>query len=77
MPDMIEGMAAGIYSNAGKLSTAVGSMAGGMAAAAAGTVNATYNMTINGAAGQDVNALSNIVMRKIQSATDRKGAVWA
>lgn len=77
MPDMIEGMAAGIYSNAGKLSTAVGSMAGGIAAAAAGTVNATYNMTINGAAGQDVNALSNIVMRKIQSATDRKGAVWA
>ncbi len=77
MPDMIEGMAAGIYSNAGKLSTAVGSMAGGMAAAAAGTVNATYNMTINGAAGQDINALSNIVMRKIQSATDRKGAVWA
>lgn len=77
MPDMIEGMAAGVYSNAGKLSTAVGSMAGGMAAAAAGTVNATYNMTINGAAGQDVNALSNIVMRKIQSATDRKGAVWA
>lgn len=77
MPDMIEGMAAGIYANAGKLSTAVGSMAGGMAAAAAGTVNATYNMTINGAAGQDVNALSNIVMRKIQSATDRKGAVWA
>ena len=77
MPDLIEGMAAGIYSNAGKLSTAVGSMAGGMAAAAAGTVNATYNMTINGAAGQDINALSNIVMRKIQSATDRKGAVWA
>ena len=77
MPDMIEGMAAGIYANAGKLSTAVGSMAGGMAAAAAGTVNATYNMTINGAAGQDINALSNIVMRKIQSATDRKGAVWA
>jgi hypothetical protein len=77
MPDMIEGMAAGIYANAGKLSAAVGSMAGGMAAAAAGTVNATYNLTVNGAAGQDVNALSNIVMRKIQSATDRKGAVWA
>ena len=51
-------------------------MASGVAGASAGTLNATYNMTVNGVAGQDINALSNIIMRKIQSATERKGSIW-
>ena len=76
MPDMINGMVAGIQSNEYKLSNAVGSMASGVAGASAGTLNATYNMTVNGVAGQDINALSNIIMRKIQSATERKGSIW-
>lgn len=76
MPDMINGMVAGIQANEYKLSNAVGSMASGVAGASAGTLNATYNMTVNGVAGQDINALSNIIMRKIQSATERKGSIW-
>lgn len=76
MPDMIDGMVSGIKANEYKLSNAVGSMASGAAGASAGTLNATYNMTVNGVAGQDINALSNIIMRKIQSATERKGSIW-
>ena len=76
MPDMIDGMVSGIKANEYKLSNAVGSMTSGVAGASAGTLNATYNMTVNGVAGQDINALSNIIMRKIQSATERKGSIW-
>lgn len=76
MPDMIDGMVSGIKANEYKLSNAVGSMASGVAGASTGTLNATYNMTVNGVAGQDINALSNIIMRKIQSATERKGSIW-
>lgn len=76
MPDMIDGMVSGIKANKYKLSNAVGSMASGVAGASTGTLNATYNMTVNGVAGQDINALSNIIMRKIQSATERKGSIW-
>lgn len=76
MPDMIDGMVAGIKANEYKLSNAVGSMASGVAGTSTGTLNATYNMTVNGVAGQDINALSNIIMRKIQSATERKGSIW-
>lgn len=76
MPDMIDGMVSGIKANEYKLSNAVGSMTRGVAGASAGTLNATYNMTVNGVAGQDINALSNIIMRKIQSATERKGSIW-
>lgn len=76
MPDMIDGMVSGIKANEYKLSNAVGSMASGVAGSSAGTLNATYNMTVNGVAGQDINALSNIIMRKIQSATERKGSIW-
>lgn len=76
MPDMIDGMVSGIKANEYKLSNAVGSMTSGVAGASAGTLNATYNMTVNGVAGQDINALSDIIMRKIQSATERKGSIW-
>ena len=76
MPDMIDGMVSGIKANEYKLSNAVGSMASGVAGTSTGTLNATYNMTVNGVAGQDINALSNIIMRKIQSATERKGSIW-
>lgn len=76
MPDMIDGMVSGIKANEYKLSNAVGSMTSGVAGASTGTLNATYNMTVNGVAGQDINALANIIMRKIQSATERKGSIW-
>lgn len=59
-----------------KIATAIGSMSSAGYANTQNTMNATYNMTVNGVAGQDINALSNIIMRKIQSATERKGTIW-
>lgn len=41
------------------------------------TVTNNITMTVNGAAGQNVNDLANVVMLKIQQATERKSAVWA
>lgn len=41
------------------------------------TVTNNITMTVNGAAGQNVNDLANVVMLKIQQATDRRSAVWA
>ena len=40
----------------------------------AGTV---INMTVNGAPGQDVNQLANIISVKLQRQVERKGSVWA
>ena len=59
-----------------KIATAIGGMSSAGYANTQNTMNATYNMTVNGVAGQDINALSNIIMRKIQSATERKGSIW-
>lgn len=43
------------------------------------TTNNTSNVTLNvyGAQGQSVQELANVVMTKIQQATDRRSAVWA
>ena len=41
------------------------------------TVTNNITMTVNGAAGQNVNDLANVVMLKIQQETERKSAVWA
>lgn len=41
------------------------------------TVTNNITMTVNGTAGQNVNDLANVVMLKIQQATERKSAVWA
>ena len=35
------------------------------------------NLSVYGAPGQDINALANVVMDKIQTAVNSKGAVWA
>ena len=60
-----------------KIASAIGGMSsGGYSSSSQNTMNATYNMTVNGAPGQDINALSNLIMRKIQSATERKGMIW-
>ena len=41
------------------------------------TVTNNINMTINGSQGQNVNDLADVVMLRIQQATDRRSAVWA
>ena len=48
---------------------------GGQAAGAAVAPQITIN--VYGSEGQDENALAEIIMRKIQAATARKGATWA
>lgn len=42
-----------------------------------GAVVPNINITVYGAEGQDENALAEIVMQKIQTATARRGATWA
>lgn len=37
----------------------------------------TINMVVNGAQGQDVNQLANIISVKLQRQVERKGSVWA
>lgn len=80
MSEMIDGMVEDLRANYYKLENAVASMAGNMASGAAGvtgkTISATYNMQVYGAPGQDVNTLSEIVMRRIQNETSRREAVW-
>lgn len=83
MPDMIDGMVAGIEANAWKLQNAVDAMAGGMVVNGGGNVGVSaaggygpVTIQVYGAAGQDVNALANIVMQKINTATMQKQGVW-
>lgn len=92
MPDFVQGMADGIKSNAWRVQDAVAGPAGGIelapiqtsiqaaqpaAAAAAGGGYGPITLNVYGAPGQDVNELANIVMYKIESSTQRKGAVFA
>lgn len=91
MPDFVQGLADGIKSNAWRVQSAVEGLASNIqlapiqtsiqamqpaAAAAAAGGYGPINITVNGAPGQDVNELANIVMWKIESATQRKGAVF-
>ena len=91
MPDMMSTMARQIDDNIGLVTAALSHMTDQMAITmpaaqpmSAARVAATQtsgpapiiDLTVNGAPGQDVNALADIVMQKIQAATARKGAVW-
>ena len=49
----------------------------GPASARAAGAYGSINIVINGAAGQNVDDLANIVMYKMQNAINRKGAVFA
>lgn len=87
MPDMIDGMVKGIDANKHKLSNAVAGLASDMSAnmtvTAKGSGSAaviggnTYNVTINGAPGQDVRELANIVLEELGAVVDRKDKVYA
>lgn len=45
--------------------------------AVGGGSGTVINMTVNGAQGQDVNQLANIISVKLQRQVERKGSVWA
>lgn len=72
MPDMLKGMASSIKKSSYILNDAVAGVSAG-AAAAMNYGGTTVNMTVNGAAGQSVDAIANAVMRKMYSATKQRG----
>lgn len=79
MPDMISGMAAGLKANAHLLADAASEAAGNIAYSMPGASTTNYggiNIQVYGADGQDVNALADIVMSRIESAVNRKEAIW-
>lgn len=80
MPDFMQGLAEGIDSNAWRVQNALKNVTGGMSVTAkAGTttnLGGVY-ITVNGAQGQDVNALADLVMVRMQNAVSRREAVYA
>lgn len=84
MPDFVSGLAQGIRDNAYLLEDAVSDMAArariSMTATGAGSTTTNVGgvrISVYGAPGQDVNALADIVMRRMQSAVNRKEAVFS
>ena len=84
MPDFVSGLAQGIRDNAYLLEDAVSDMAArariSMTATGAGSTTTNVGgvrISVYGAPGQDVNALADIVMRRMQAAVNRKEAVFA
>ena len=82
MPDMIDGMAEGIYKNAYKLENAVSSLSAGMemrmgGAAAGGAVGSTFNITVNPARGMSEQQVADLVMQRMQHAVKQRETVFA
>lgn len=79
--EMIDQYVAGIKANAWKVSSAMGSSLGlpnvNPAIGGSTTNYGGVTIVVNGAAGQDVNQLADIVMMKMQSAVSRREAVFA
>lgn len=79
MPDMIDGMAAGIRKNAYKLENAVAGMAGGMnvnlVGGKAGSSN-TFSIVVNPSSGMDEQRLADMVMQKIQHQVHQRELVF-
>lgn len=82
-PDMIDLFVKGIKDNAWRVDSALASTFGVLPTAnpAMGGGSTTnvggVTIVVNGAAGQDVNALADIVMQKMQNAVTRREAVFA
>lgn len=82
MPDMIDGMIAGIEANAHRLQNAVAGMAGGMALNTAGAIGQAgggnqFSIVVNPASGMDEEQLANLVMRKMEHMVRQREGVWA
>lgn len=77
MPDMIDLMVNGINQGIPKLQSAMAGMTGSMASSMKGGAvyngNSTVNVTVYGAAGQDVTQLANIIEQKIAQNSLRRG----
>lgn len=81
MPDMIDGMAEGIYKNAYKLENAVSSLSAGMGmrmggAVAGGSGGSTFNITVNPARGMSEQQVANLVMQRMQHEVKQRESVF-
>ena len=74
MPDFVSGLARTMEDSEWMLADASQDLAQTITN---NTVTNNINMTINGSQGQNVNDLADVVMLRIQQATDRRSAVWA
>lgn len=74
MPDFVAGLARTMEESEWMLADASADLAQTITN---NTVTNNISMTVNGAQGQNVNELADVVMLKIQQATDRRSAVWA
>lgn len=82
MPDMIDGMVAGIEANAHRLQNAVAGMAGGMTLNTAGAIGQAgggnqFSIVVNPAPGMDEEQLANLVMQKMEHMVRQREGVWA
>lgn len=82
MPDMIDGMAEGIYKNAYKLENAVSSLSAGMemrmgGATTGGAGGNTFNVTVNPARGMSEQQVADLVMQRMQHAVKQRESVYA
>lgn len=81
MPDMIDGMAEGIYKNAYKLENAVSSLSAGMGmrmggAVAGGSGGSTFNITVNPARGMSEQQVADLVMQRMQHEVKQRESVF-
>lgn len=91
MPDFMAGLAKGIDANAWRVTDALQSVSGqmvftpqayaeqnaGAAASGSSYTGSPISINVYAAEGQDENLIAELVMRKIETATQRKGAVFA
>lgn len=79
MPDMMKGLSQGMISNLNTVKAASAEVAGAIAQPmTANNYNyGGFTIVVNGAEGQDVNALADAVAEKINSAVMRGQAAWA
>lgn len=75
--EMIDKYVAGIRRNVWKVSDAIGGAIPNASPMGSTTNYGGVTIVVNGAAGQDVNQLADIVMMKMQSAVSRREAVFA
>ena len=79
MPHMMQGLQKGIDDNMWRIQQSAANIAGTLAVAEAPVTNYNggINLTVNAAQGQSANEIADVVMNKIQKATQRRVAVWA
>ena len=78
MPDMMDMLSKGMLDNLGKVEMAANEVAGAIAGATSNSYNyGGFTIVVNGAEGQNVNELADIIEDRINSKIASQKAVWA